>query len=93
MTFGVDLFAFHAGPLDLPVRRFCFFEIGNRRPGRVRYGTLSTRAEECSGRRTRVEVGAGLVLVSGPTTCPGFLDRRGLLVLAADDGTIPAGLG
>ena len=40
-----------------------------------------------------MDVGAGLVLVSGPTTCPGFLDRRGLLVLARDDGTIPAGLG
>ena len=93
MTFGVDLFAFRAGPLDLPVRRFRFFEIGNRRPDRVQYGTLSARAEEWSGRRTRVEVGAVLVLVSGPTTCPGFPGPPRASGARADDETILAGLG
>ena len=89
-------FRLPARPLDLHVRRFRFFEIGNRRPGRVRYGTLSARGGRMVGpedaRGSWSGPGAGFRSHTLPRV---FRDRRGLLASGAraDDGTIPAGLG
>ena len=58
-------------------------EIGD--PAGCGMGRCRQGAEEWSGRRTRVEVRAVLVLVSGPTTCPGFSETAAgfwLLALA-----------
>ena len=72
MTLGVLLLAFRRGRCTCMVEGSVASKSGIGEPAGCGTWRCRRGAEEWPGRWMRVDVGAVLVLVSGPTTCPGF---------------------